>query len=724
MADNLDIIITLPVPITVTFISSFTKFHTIMGNRKKQRKNTFKKGQTAWNKGFIFEKCSSQSLKNYKRIPKEDFDLVVKPVTEAASSKNPRGHLSTILTVPDPDGNECSVSYLRPEPSQSSLLEDAQIPETDSGNAELDTYRLFHLKKTEDLWNKAFREHGTYHPECSGNLEWDLEAEEKWGLCWQEQLTCKICNYKTGIHKLYNEVNTGKRGRKPAAPNYGVQVGLSHTSISNTSLSNILLASNIPPPSTSSLQKNSNTVGEMLIQSNISDMKNIREKIKELNTLKGLPADSPINVEMDCRYNNPIYSGAGKTPFQSGTQVTQVTVENMTPKKHVIALTNKSKLCSSRHVTTCKSKNVTLPDNHLSHTCTANIPYEASIGDERKWSSESLKSLKEDGLEVKFITTDPDSSSFRAAEDLYLSGETSTEPVHQLDTEHLFRNLSKHVKGKKFSDQMFPGIISSDKKRLHNWFGDDFASRCKAEFKNVHRLTGGDTNKIINKMSYAKDSIIRCYRDDHKQCRRQSFACNGKKMDNWLLKSAYLSATNFKINPTEDDIVKLYDCLDYALSRKVLLKITRNFNTQKVEAVNKAISSTTPKNKTFTRNYSSRVHSAVHGVNRGTPTSTYAQCLSVGAPITKGSRVAQHLLKRQKHQQQLKDNKKTDKYKNQRHNKKKYLYKLHYQKSSDNSLYKKSSVLKEIHKKSDQLSVPSEHSYSRRKLKPVVKLDL
>ena len=53
-----------------------------------------------------------------------------------------------------------------------------------------------------------------------------------------------------------------------------------------------------------------------------------------------------------------------------------------------------------------------------------------SIANEEKWAKECLQELKEDGLEVREITTDPDSSAYRAAEQLYQSGYTHTEPTH------------------------------------------------------------------------------------------------------------------------------------------------------------------------------------------------------------------------------------------------------------------------------------------------------
>ena len=61
-------------------------------------------------------------------------------------------------------------------------------------------------------------------------------------------------------------------------------------------------------------------------------------------------ADSNIiNIQSDDMYNNALYSGIGKTPFQPATQVVYTAVEHTTKDKHVIAVSTKNKLCSKKH---------------------------------------------------------------------------------------------------------------------------------------------------------------------------------------------------------------------------------------------------------------------------------------------------------------------------------------------------------------------------------------
>ena len=64
-------------------------------------------------------------------------------------------------------------------------------------------------------------------------------------------------------------------------------------------------------------------------------MKARRQGLKTINILRGRPAGE-ISVQSDGIFNNPLYSGIGKTPFQPATQCSYTMVENITPKKMLI----------------------------------------------------------------------------------------------------------------------------------------------------------------------------------------------------------------------------------------------------------------------------------------------------------------------------------------------------------------------------------------------------
>ncbi|CAC5395446.1 unnamed protein product [Mytilus coruscus] len=80
--------------------------------------------------------------------------------------------------------------------------------------------------------------------------------------------------------------------------------------------------------------------------------------------------------------------------------------------------------------------------------CSANIPMVKSIGDENTWAKECIVDLKADNIDVEYLVTDPDSSAYRAAQDLYEEG-TNTHPEPLLDTRHVSGNIRKRSKNDK-----------------------------------------------------------------------------------------------------------------------------------------------------------------------------------------------------------------------------------------------------------------------------------
>ncbi|VDH93073.1 Hypothetical predicted protein [Mytilus galloprovincialis] len=162
-----------------------------------------------------------------------------------------------------------------------------------------------------------------------GFISWDLSAEQQRGAAWREKASCNECSYHSKMFNLYNGVIAKKRGRRTAAINLSIQVALNHIAISTTGLQKLFLGSNIPAPSTSSMQHSANVVSEIIEEYNQKDLVQKRKLIKEINILRG---DNPniINIQADGMYNNPIYSGMGKTPFQPATQCTYNMLENNT----------------------------------------------------------------------------------------------------------------------------------------------------------------------------------------------------------------------------------------------------------------------------------------------------------------------------------------------------------------------------------------------------------
>ena len=324
-----------------------------------------------------------------------------------------------------------------------------------------DCYRVLHARKLWDMFNEVFREHQQTSPYCEGRLDFDYANEEQRMLCWREKEICDRCQYVSQRYNLYDEIETGKPGRKSATANVGLNIGMSQTPIGPSNVRKLCLTTNIPTPSRRGLQKCANKVCKTIENVNKSDMKARRKTLRTINLLRGQP-ETEIAVQSDGMLNNPLYSGIGKTPFQPATQCSYSVVKNVTNKKQVIAIENVNKLCSKHgyHSVTDET-----PCDIKYDKCSATIPMEHSIRDEREWAKACLLDLKDDQLQVKYITTDPDTSAYKAAEDLHLANVTTVEPEHQIDTRHLSQNHRKHIKNRS-TLHMMPGVT----KAYSYWF--------------------------------------------------------------------------------------------------------------------------------------------------------------------------------------------------------------------------------------------------------------
>lgn len=558
-----------------------------------------------------------------------------------------------------------------------------------------------------DMWNTSFREHLSEKPNCRGNLLWDDSKEEQRGFVWRAILFCDKCNYISKKFNLYTTLQSKKRGPKTAAINHGMQVGLSQVPIGGAGLRKILLSGNIPAPSTKGMQLSANIVNEQLISANQKDMANIRNELKLINDMRG-HAQNQIDIESDGCYNNPLYSGVGKTPFQPATQSCYVVVENMTDKKLVINLVTKNKLCSY-------GKDHSEDDLNIKECkCTQNLQMTESIGNEEKSAKDGFQTLYNEGIEIRHLTTDPDSSSFRAAEVVAREFNAETSPKSLLDTRHFSDNQRKFIRNNNNMLNLMPGGTVKERSGLLNQFALDLSQRCTAEYESALTKCNGDTAKFKNKLSHTVDAMILCYQNKHCICRTKSFVCAGR--DNpWVNNSKYLPK-NFKLNLTLKEQTELRKCINYRLAPQELERTKLGTNTQKSECVNKVIRRSLPRSINFSKNFPGRANSAVSAANHGPADSVKALCLSVGSPIT-CSKVENQLKGEQKIYENNKRYKKTNKYKQSRREKIRKKFEL-YAKHQETVKYKKGMLLKrnrEVSAKKDV--VASDHDMYTKKVK-------
>ena len=510
-----------------------------------------------------------------------------------------------------------------------------------------------------------------------------MVSEQKFGLCWRERLLCKGCGFRSKVYNLYEDIPKKSKGRRAANINQSLHVGLSQTSIGPSSFSKLLCSINTPPPSASGMHESANKILETVTRANKNDMKLRCEDLRSINNLQGKKT-SAINVQADGCYNNALYSGVGKTPFQPSTQAIYLVAENETPNHSIINIQTKNKLCSKR-------RNGSSIKCQHGGECFSNIDMGMNIGNEEEWARQCFQELANTGLEVEYLTTDPDSSSYRATMQLYEDGVTSTEPKHLLDTRHVSNNHRKFIKKMTELIKYIEGNTKIERQKMHQKLSVDLADRCQAEFTQAFEKFSGETSKLKSALSYTCDAIVECYHGNHDLCTMYSFVCLSTSNITWLQKSPCLDA-GFVLQPSDDSRALIRKCVEYRLSQGMLEKTKLNSNTQKCEASNRSMRRSLPKNNTFIRIFPGRAHSAAHNINHGPGESIFKLCKLVGSPISPGTRVARTLNGYQKMYESDKKRKKTKTYKDSRCRKRRALFAL-YEKQQEETKYQKNMLL-------------------------------
>ena len=271
------------------------------------------------------------------------------------------------------------------------------------------------------------------------------------------------CGYTSKMYKLYHEVETGKRGRKPAAPNIGLQVGLQECTTGIVKSRVIFASMKVPSPCISAMQKTANKVGDTTSTMTLADLVKKREDVKRINRLRGLPEDAPINIAIDSRYNSTSITRAyhaGKNASQAIT----VAVEKQTAQNEIVGINIQNQLCTLDASLRRRGVNVTCP-GHAS--CTATLPATEPLS-EYTAGAEIGRQFAAQDVGLRYIVTDGDA---HGAEGVKAGMSATTSNVErQADTTHLEQSLFRNMMKAQFSGRMFPGTTAVIRKEQKNLF--------------------------------------------------------------------------------------------------------------------------------------------------------------------------------------------------------------------------------------------------------------
>lgn len=606
--------------------------------RPHKKVTGFKVGHPCYHTKETSTGCNEK--KQSKRLPKSVFGKTVQSTSD-----------NRHYVVQDAQGNPGNMRFLRPT---ADIKCDPEIDDDDDND--INGYKILHCEKLLDMFNEFHQEHSIKSPNCDIRYCFNPETVQKWGFSWRMGLKCASCKFVGKKTKIYKESSREtKRGQKYSTVNLGIHIGLQSSPLGIEGLRVILLSAGIPVPSCSGMHSAGIVASDTTEQVNEEDMQVRRQRLTELNELRGFDKSHPISVSGDARYNNRLESGTGKTPFQPATQSIYTLTENETPAKEIIHLNIDNMLCPIG-----RRLNAVCPNHN--GKCSANIPRNVVIGNEGRSAEAIARKIANDPtpIVVGQFTSDGDSAGsvgFERGQRIH-----SQVPVENLRcTRHLSDSHRKVVKNITFSKGMFPGKNQKERDKVHKRFSIEVAKRCNAEVKLAHEHFMGDMKKKVRKLSYTIDSVIQCVTGAcGKLCTKHSFVCTGKKRLAWKAK---FMKPGTKLNPTVSDLKKLRECVELRLGPKALMKTRLNTDTQKNESVNRTLTKTNPKFSTWTAVLPGRIHGAVHMRNCGVEKSIRKRCSAAGATLENSGLIKTQLKRIQNKLEYNKDRKKSQEYK-------------------------------------------------------------
>ena len=600
------------------------------GDKKKSHK--FKKGNVPWNKGISThcadsnEACVDSSDVSDPPSTQIKANRTVRMTEEEYYLVTNKSRDGTSRTMPDCEGSTSSTGSTR-------LLRPARTPssdlKTDRKAQDTDGMRLVDNDKMVESWNTAYRLHRQESSQCD-MPHMVIANERKWGVCWRLTLRCVNCEFHTPEFKLYREIISNKPGPNPGAPNIGLGIGLQDTPLGNKGARLLMSNMDMPPPARSSMQRTSKIVSKTVKDLNDRDMAQKVEMLKDINIKRGHEA-SEINIAMDGRYNSVTIASRKKTG-QNASQAIGVACETMTDKKFVIQASFKNKLCWTGNWLKGKGIDVQCPGGHPE--CTANMSVFQPFS-EYDMGHDIGSQLALQGMLIKYATTDGDSRSAEGIDHAMKSFHPMWNVQRLADPTHLGQSQFRKCNQADFSQEMFPGRTREQRKQQQKVLSQDIKARCSLILKELMMDFAGDMNSLRRILPKVLESTLACYDGDCSRCSSHSVVCNGGVTNNWWTRSMFLASNRlFNLNMNENDKQLLLEILKMKLSVAAVEQMKLYTDTQKCEAVNRALSVSLPKNVNFSATMEGRASSAIHRINNDPGTSSIKKCESAGIKLS------------------------------------------------------------------------------------------
>ena len=480
----------------------------------------------------------------------------------------------------------------------------AEQNQTVSGN------RIVDITKLVETINSLYTDHNSSKKKCK-KIKFQINKEIKHGLAWKFQFKCSGCGFLSTLYSTFSPIPDSERS---AAINTNLAMAIMDTSMGISRARLLFTALDIPPPSTSHMQKLTDKVSKAIIELNKEDMSDKLRIVEQHNAVAGQENPKHISVSMDGRYNARGFKSSYK-PGQSSSQAYTVAMENVTKEKYIIGLAVENKLCWTGAWLQNRGFDVLCPGGHAG--CTSTVPY-LQPHSERRMAYDIAEDLSLENFWIRTVTTGGDTKLYLGLQDFYHKLSAAWSVSHQLDPHHLGSRQEKKARGAQFSPEFLPSHIRTkdDRQRAITALSKDIRARCSHIIEELTRLGSGDLQKMLPKLPHVRAATILCYSGNCSRCPSDSLVCTGISEGCWWVKSAFLpthAITYLKMDDNDKNIMAVI--LEMRLSEAAVLSVSSNTSTQKIEAFNRAAVSTMNKETNYSRNFGGRLAAQVLKTN-------------------------------------------------------------------------------------------------------------
>lgn len=578
------------------------------GKKKKTRKTTFLKGHLPWNK-------DQQPISS---VPCTESTSVNIPVCRPEKAV----YDASILKYEGPPNT--LPGKLRPKHERK---EDEPL-DNSSENIIVNFCKLKEFIKSSISHN------------CRRQDSFNVAIAKRKGLCVCLQASCTNCGFDTGVHKLYTECTSNKRGPAAGCLNEGLSMATVKSKMGGTDVQMLMACLDIRAPSLTIINNKINKQCEKMIELNEKSMVENQKFAGQVATFIG--EGNNIDVETDTCFNN-----RNQTGYEAGTQSFCPVIEKTTGLNLPIAMATASKLCSKINMCTHENNKCSLTYN----------PDESISSSESKLTTKNLQKIHDLKIvSIKSLTSDASSQISKVVREVGKKNEIVIKYFQCFV--HRLRTIQKKVK----SIQFLKLPAGYDQDIFRQKLATCIRSRVRLELVRIKKKYPAE-GAFVTRALMAMKNIVTCFSGSHTYCAERSLACNAHLES---FSTQYLPYGSYLSLVTEDRR-KLESVMNKSLTTEILNKIANLYTTNQCESLHHRVFTYAPKSVLFSRNFNGLCHSACHSSTFGTGKSSVLLAKSLGLNFSKCAPFFRYMTRKDILALYHSQRKKTPKYKIQRY---------------------------------------------------------